>query len=229
MKVIERTNAPPNVKYPEYYDWYLCRCDCGKEKVVRHDALLNGSTKSCGHFRIGKKQNEFINCGAYTEVLDSKQNKFIVDSDDVALISVRYWYVGHDGYVMSVNKNDRTILLHRFLLNPTDEQYVDHIDRNPSNNTRNNLRLCSRSENAMNKDPQSNNKSGIIGVWFSGTSNKWVASIKRNQKTIHLGEYECKTDAIIARLHGEREYFKEFAPQKHLYKQYGIEVEQLIN
>ncbi|MPM14180.1 hypothetical protein SDC9_60540 [bioreactor metagenome] len=152
-----------------------------------------------------------------------------MDSDDVALISSRYWYVGHDGYVMSVNKNDRTILLHRFLLNPTGEQHVDHIDRNPSNNTRNNLRLCSRSENAMNKYPQSNNKSGIIGVWFSSTSNKWAASIKLNQKTIHLGEYESKTDAIIARLHGEREYFKEFAPQKHLYKQYGIEVEQLIS
>lgn len=27
---------------------WRCRCDCGREKVIRADALLSGSTKSCG-------------------------------------------------------------------------------------------------------------------------------------------------------------------------------------
>lgn len=27
---------------------WRCRCDCGEEKVLRADALLSGSTKSCG-------------------------------------------------------------------------------------------------------------------------------------------------------------------------------------
>jgi hypothetical protein len=30
-------------------------------------------------------------------------------------------------------------------------------------------------------------------------------------------------EAIVARLLAEKKYFKEFAPQKHLYKEYGIE------
>jgi hypothetical protein len=32
----------------EEKSYYLCRCDCGKEKVIRADHLRNGKTKSCG-------------------------------------------------------------------------------------------------------------------------------------------------------------------------------------
>lgn len=28
--------------------YWLCRCDCGVEKFIRNDCLLNGTTKSCG-------------------------------------------------------------------------------------------------------------------------------------------------------------------------------------
>lgn len=37
---------------------WLCRCECGKEKVVLGSNLLNGSTKSCGSAgcKIGPKQ-----------------------------------------------------------------------------------------------------------------------------------------------------------------------------
>ena len=31
-------------------DYWLCKCDCGAEKEIRCDALLNGRTKSCGCF-----------------------------------------------------------------------------------------------------------------------------------------------------------------------------------
>lgn len=32
----------------QYTPYWLCRCDCGKEKEVRGDLLKNGKTKSCG-------------------------------------------------------------------------------------------------------------------------------------------------------------------------------------
>lgn len=31
---------------------YKCKCDCGEERVVRRDSLLEGITKSCGCSRI---------------------------------------------------------------------------------------------------------------------------------------------------------------------------------
>jgi hypothetical protein len=41
-------------------------------------------------------------------------------------------------------------------------------------------------------------------------------------KTINLGYFVNKTDAVIARLRAENQYFKDFAPQRHLFEQYGI-------
>lgn len=39
---------------------------------------------------------------------------------------------------------------------------------------------------------------------------------------MHLGSFSDKEDAIKARLQAEAKYFKKFAPQRHLFKQYGI-------
>ncbi|KKM98992.1 hypothetical protein LCGC14_1152420 [marine sediment metagenome] len=34
--------------------FWLCRCDCGKEKIILGDSLKNGDTKSCGCLNIEK-------------------------------------------------------------------------------------------------------------------------------------------------------------------------------
>ena len=55
LTVIKRTY--PNSK--DGHKMYLCRCDCGKEKIIRGRSLKNGDTKSCGCLRLinltGKK------------------------------------------------------------------------------------------------------------------------------------------------------------------------------
>lgn len=53
-----------------------------------------------------------------------------------------------------------------------------------------------------------------------------MAQIKYNYKRIFLGYYDDIEDAIRARLKAELKYFgKEFAPQRHLFKEYGIKEE----
>ena len=100
----------------------------------------------------------------------------------------------------------------------------DHLDRNPSNNRKNNLGVKSRRDNSLNSGLQTNNKSGIIGVSWSKTENKWRASINiSNGKQRIIGRYDFKIDAIIARLKAEKEYYGDNAPQKSLFKEYGIE------
>jgi hypothetical protein len=49
-----------------------------------------------------------------------------------------------------------------------------------------------------------------------------MASINVNKKICWLGRYLNKKDAIVARLQAEAKYYGEFAPQQHLYEQYGI-------
>lgn len=97
---------------------------------------------------------------------------------------------------------------------------LDHIDRNRLNCSKSNLRICSTSDNAKNIFIPSNNTSGIIGVSWCKQWNKWRAFVCIEGKYISLGYYKDKNDAIIARLKGEKEYYKEFAPQKHLFDLY---------
>lgn len=42
------------------------------------------------------------------------------------------------------------------------------------------------------------------------------------KKRTHLGTFEIKEDAIVARLLAEKKYYGEFAPQKDLFEKYGI-------
>ena len=49
-----------------------------------------------------------------------------------------------------------------------------------------------------------------------------VQAVKVNKTRKNLGRYIDKQDAIKARLQAEAKYFKKFAPQRHLFKQYGV-------
>ena len=51
-----------------------------------------------------------------------------------------------------------------------------------------------------------------------------MARIVLDKKDIYLGRYSNKEDAIKARLEAEIKYYGEFAPQRHLFEQYGISI-----
>ena len=103
---------------------------------------------------------------------------------------------------------------------------MDHINQNPQDNRLSNLRLANKSENSINNPIHSNNTSGIIGVSWDKRQQSWRAYISYQKKRIELGRFENKEEAIKRRLEAEKKYFGEFAPQKHLYKQYGIEADE---
>jgi hypothetical protein len=60
-------------------------------------------------------------------------------------------------------KLKKTDYLHHLLMSTPRGMQVDHIDRNPLNNRRSNLRICAPHQNAANKTAQPN-KTGFRGV-----------------------------------------------------------------
>tara|TARA_R110002126_G_scaffold274175_1_gene419107 strand:+ start:173 stop:700 length:528 start_codon:yes stop_codon:yes gene_type:complete len=98
---------------------------------------------------------------------------------------------------------------------------IDHIDGNRVNNKLSNLRLVTRSQNAMNKCIQSNNTSGHVGVFKRKDTGKWTAYIGKGKVTIdgktvksgrtYLGSFKTMELAMIARADAEKEIHKEFA------------------
>lgn len=75
---------------------------------------------------------------------------------------------------------------------------IDHIDRQKSNNAWSNLRECSRSANMLNVVKSKANTSGVTGVSWDSSRNKWLAQIRMNGKKKNLGRYNTKAEAISA-------------------------------
>jgi hypothetical protein len=94
---------------------------------------------------------------------------------------------------------------------------VDHVrNTEPLNNCRSNLRAATASQNAVNRDKQSNNTSDFKGV--SPHRGKWQATITVNGRNTYLGLFPGtatgKIEAAIAYNKAALEHFVgEFAYQ----------------
>ena len=225
------------------YTW-LCECDCGEHNKMelRGSQIRNGSIKSCGCLQrenaidVGHKNksyntwldNVFVDeHGEYRIGLTSNTKKeFYVDVDDYDIVC-EYCWMEHitDGY-SRLEAKDAEIKKMISLTQLLGCQRYDHIDRNPLNNRRYNLRPCTIAENSRNRTKHSNNTSGVMGVCWSKNDHIWLARIGVNQQKIHIGSFANKEDAIVARLQAEAKYFGKFAPQRHLFEEYGIGVDK---
>jgi hypothetical protein len=88
---------------------------------------------------------------------------------------------------------------------------VDHKDNVRNHNQWDNLRLATNQENGRNSRKKRFNTSGHKGVFWSKQRSKWCAKINVQQKQIHLGFHDCKSDAVAAYARGARQHFGEFA------------------
>ena len=78
-------------------------------------------------------------------------------------------------------------------------EQIDHINGVKDDNRIENLRSVSNAENGKNKKRQSNNASGVCGVYWHNRDSKWVAQIKFGGKKKHLGYFTDFDDAVAAR------------------------------
>lgn len=95
---------------------------------------------------------------------------------------------------------------------------LDHINRIRNDNRIANLRECSPTENASNRGPSLNSASGIKGVCWSKSCQKWQANISVNRKRIHLGVFADIESAASARQRADLEYFGEFACVENIHE-----------
>lgn len=86
------------------------------------------------------------------------------------------------------------------------ENHIDHINGIRDDNRWQNLRDVSRSTNSRNSKLPITNTSGVIGVFFSNRDNVWIARIKMNGKTIHLGKSKDFEKVALLRKQAEIAY-----------------------
>lgn len=136
----------------------------------------------------------------------------LVDDEDYEKVKDRVWsHAGNNLYSKRFTPN-LPITVFTFAA-PPEGYVVDHIDRDPHNNQRYNLRFATRSQNAMNQGIRSTNTSGYKGVRFHRTTKKWRASIMVNYKAISLGLYHTPEEAALVWNKAALKYHGDFAFQ----------------
>ena len=97
--------------------------------------------------------------------------------------------------------------MHRLIMKARKGQEVDHINRNGMDNRRKNLRICSRSENLINRGRFKNVKAKSVGVYnIHRKKNTWLAQVSRNNENYTVGVFKTLSEAVSAR----EEYLKNF-------------------
>jgi hypothetical protein len=192
LLVLERTE-PPNDKN-EKYSWWKCKCDCGNEKTIVGGSLTGGSALSCGCLDEENKKSRYLDVTGQrfgklvaVEKLDKSRNnralwKCICDCGNVCEVSVAD---------LGINTLSCGCLKAEILTE-------DCVEKTRLRN------LTSKKRARKTRD------SGVKGVVWSKSKQKWVAQIGFKGKHIHLGYFsEDDLDlAIEARKAGEEKYFK---------------------
>lgn len=195
---------------------WRCQCDCGNITYVSTTRLMRGDTQSCGCLQkertsaTHKKYNTFTLDGNIGYGKDSKGNTFIFDVEDLDKIKDICWIVSNrDGRVDGL-VNGKNVRLHRYILDTPNDIMIDHINHNPSDNRKCNLRPATKSQNGANRPKTKHNTSGYKGV-TTLRNGKYMARITVNYKGIYLGCYNTPEEAYAAYKKAEEKYFGEYA------------------
>ncbi|MBF2551593.1 AP2 domain-containing protein [Listeria seeligeri] len=190
---------------------YECRCDCGNTCEITLAKLRSGHTKSCGclikdtaneKFKkyegirknrltlirdTGKRTNDGkrivlcqCECGNTCEVVFAKFNNSSTKS--CGCLALEKKKEKHEKG--RAEKAVKTLQDKKILINGTNVAVI------------NSHKL------------RSNNTSGKTGVTFDSNRKKWIAQIVFQDKSMRLGRFVKKEDAIKARLEAEEKYFK---------------------
>jgi len=132
--------------------------------------------------------------------------RILIDKKDLRGVDLSKLIISSEGYAKIGKK-----LLSRIIMNPPVDMEVDHRNLDKLDNRRQNLRICTHSENMMNRGKLKNNTCGFKGVSVDRRCKKKIFRVRiaTNGKPFFLGCFESPADGAKAykkaakKLHGE--------------------------
>lgn len=178
---------------------FLCKCDCGNEKVVRMNQLRTGKTKSCGCLRIDKIRQ----ANSY-DLTGKKFGRLSVISKIENKNKEVFWNCvcdcGNLTEVSTYNLRSGKIKSCGCLRVDKGKELKEYHEKN--------LRKDGVMIPSLKRKKYRNNRTGVKGVSLYG--DKYRASISIKGKSIYLGTYNNINDAASSRKKAEEKYHKPF-------------------
>lgn len=219
------------------------KLDCRKQNLSIDKTYIQTKRRECkkqntkSNKRTRYTENEILKYDTYAEIIlyNNKQEEISRTKVDIECIDkcrefkdkkLKWYYKKSKsdtkekkyGYV-ACKINGKEISLHRYILNYYGEGIVDHINNDPLDNRKKNLRITTVAINNKNKRRRNDNL-GVMGVRkCKDSEDKFDAYIHINGKQIRLGRH-TEQEAIKIRLCAEKIFG--FKSQEHLYEEYGI-------
>jgi hypothetical protein len=142
-------------------------------------------------------------------------NVALVDDEDYPVVSRFAWYLNgkRRKYVVARNGRNGSVFLHSLVMGG---RLTDHIDNDPLNCQKWNLRRCTSQQNSWNV-PKYTRRGGRTmtsqykGVCLDKQTGKWIAGIGFNRRKYDLGRHDCEHEAALAYNAKAVELFGEFA------------------
>ena len=170
---------------------------CGREKLIN----ARTSNKLLSKYKDLSQPKEY-------KLIPLGNNKFTkVDNEDFERLKDINWYYTKTGYA----HNKQLGKMHRYIMNPSKDMVVDHINHDTLDNRRSNLRICTIQENNCNTASREGASSHFKGVSFNKLSGKYEAYITHKGLREYLGLYDTEEEAGLAYNKRAIELYGEFA------------------
>ena len=184
---------------------WLCQCSCGSlPKVISQLCILNGNTKSCGCLHRDTVINR---CTTHGKCHSKEYNSWyamIVRCTNPK--SQAYHDYGARGISVCDDWLNSFEAFYEDMGDKPEGYSLDRIDVN-GNYCKENCKWSARGEQNYNQRKRKDNKAGKAGVHWSTEAQKWKASIQKDGKRVHLGNFIRLEDAVAAREAAEIELY----------------------
>ncbi len=151
-------------------------------------------------WKYKRRQAKLCLCGDHGWVVLTRGFIALFSVRDLEIVNQSTWSALGKGALIYARRGSRgrTTFLHRSIMDEPAGMVIDHANRNPLDNRRENLRVATQSQNMANSKSYSGLSSPYKGVSWSAKDKKWRAAIRDGGKTKFLGNFNTEEAAYAA-------------------------------